>query len=207
MAVRTRANYKATKNSSFANNTTGDIGADDSRNLFEDTADSAVWWEDDVIDDDTMATASANTVPTSESVKAYVDSITGAALLQATVTISSAEILALNSTPKQLVAAPGSGKFIEVHKVWAYYNFATAAYATNTTLLVEYGSAQPILSLTPIIDQTSSRIYTSSSGGSSSINTLANVENISVRARVSSGNPTAGGGSVKINILYRIITF
>lgn len=40
MALRSAANFKATKNTRFASNTTGQIGADDSQDMFEDVADS-----------------------------------------------------------------------------------------------------------------------------------------------------------------------
>lgn len=78
MAQRSVANFKATKESRYGDNTAGEISASDSRNMFEDVADSFVNKTDDVIDDDTFATASPNTVPTSESVKAYVDANAGA---------------------------------------------------------------------------------------------------------------------------------
>lgn len=59
----------------FKDNTTGDIGADDMRSLGDDIADSFLNKTDDLIDDDTMATASPTKVSSSESTKAYVDSI------------------------------------------------------------------------------------------------------------------------------------
>lgn len=74
MALRTRSNFKATKNARYTANTSGDISSGDGADSLEDAADSMVMWEDDVIDDDTMATASDANVPTSESIKAYVDS-------------------------------------------------------------------------------------------------------------------------------------
>ena len=114
MAVRTRAAYKATKNARYAANTSGDISSGDSADMHEDIADSALFQED-LVDDDTFATASPTTVPSSESVKAYVTAQLGSVgLTSVTVPISSAEILALNTTPKVLIAAPGAGKFIQV---------------------------------------------------------------------------------------------
>lgn len=73
MAVRTRTAFKATKNSRYTANTTGDISSGDGADTFEDVADSMVMWEDDVLDEDDMASNSDTHVPTQQSVKAYVD--------------------------------------------------------------------------------------------------------------------------------------
>lgn len=57
---------------------------------------------------------------------------------KATVTLSSAQLLDLHNTPVQLVAAPGAGKWVVVHKVVPVYKYGTAAYATD-------GSQAPVL--------------------------------------------------------------
>lgn len=49
----------------------------------------------------------------------------------ATVTLSSAQILDLHNTPITLVAAPGAGKWINVHRASAYHDFGTTAYTTD----------------------------------------------------------------------------
>jgi hypothetical protein len=50
MAQRDKAGFKSTKDSRFADNTTGQIGADDMRNMFEDAADSFLFVTDEAID-------------------------------------------------------------------------------------------------------------------------------------------------------------
>lgn len=57
------------------------------------------------------------------------------------VTITSAELLALNTTPKVLVAAPGTGKAVVIEKVIATMDYNSAAYATNTDLEIRYDNA------------------------------------------------------------------
>lgn len=60
----------------FPDNTTSEISESDMRTFGENLADSFLNKSNDLIDDDTFATASATTVPSSESVKAYVDAQT-----------------------------------------------------------------------------------------------------------------------------------
>jgi len=58
----------------------------------------------------------------------------------AKVLLSSAEILQLNSSPKELVAAPGVGKALVAESVMLDYTFVSAAYATDTTLEIHNGT-------------------------------------------------------------------
>lgn len=60
---------------------------------------------------------------------------------KATVTLSSADILALHTTPITLVAAPGAGKWLNVHRVTGYYSHETTEYVfTGALMIVTFGS-------------------------------------------------------------------
>jgi hypothetical protein len=61
-------------------------------------------------------------------VEAAVISAFGNGLYSATVTLSSADLLALDSTPFEVVAAPGAGKYLSVHLVTGYYDYGTSVY-------------------------------------------------------------------------------
>jgi len=68
----------------------------------------------------------------------------------ATVTLSSANILDLHNTPITLVAAPGAGKWLLVHRVGSYFEYGTVAYAgVDPVVYIEYDgtttSTVPIL--------------------------------------------------------------
>ena len=69
--------------------------------------------------------------------------LTGDYLRKATVTLSSADILALHTTPVTLVAAPGSGKWLLAHTIAYVTTPVTTPYATNdsTTAQVGYAAA------------------------------------------------------------------
>ena len=127
----------------------------------------------------------------------------GTALRKKKVSISSAEILNMHTAAKELLAAPGSGKANEVISITIRYNYLTAAYATNTTLIVLY-STVVAASHTGILNQTSSKIKIASSGLNSLLDASA-VENQAVYLSVDSGNPTGGSGTLDVYITYRII--
>lgn len=78
MAQRTKADFKATKDSRFADNTTGQITEGDSRDMYEDVADSSMFIEDNFIDEDDFSSDSATKAPSQQSVKAYINSGAGA---------------------------------------------------------------------------------------------------------------------------------
>ena len=73
MAQRSKTSFKTTKTTLFADNTTGAISEGDCRNIFEDVADSAMFIDDNFIDEDSFASDSATKAPSQQSVKAYVD--------------------------------------------------------------------------------------------------------------------------------------
>ena len=55
-----------------------------------------------------------------------------------TTVLTSAQILALNTTPIELVAAPGAGFYNVVEKVIASVDYNSAAYATTTDIEIRY---------------------------------------------------------------------
>jgi len=114
------------------------------------------------------------------------------------VSLSSAEILALFTTPKQLVAAPGAGKVIIPERIVYNFIWNSIAYATNTTMLI--------------------RNPTGTDGAGFSISGVANkieVEQISgqtvvanekLEVFVQTGDPTAGDSTMTVSVYYKIHT-
>jgi len=63
-------------------------------------------------------------------------------LLTDTVTISNAEIITLRASPKQLVAAPGAGKFLELVSVVLILDYGSEVLTESAdNLVVEYGTS------------------------------------------------------------------
>jgi len=129
----------------------------------------------------------------------------------ATRTLTSAEILALGTTPITLIAAPGAGKAIVPSKVYCRLNFNTTAYATSTILIIKTNGAidnsfrhSNILTATiSIIDE-----FYSEFGGMSTTSSTKLIENQSLIIRTSSAsNPTTGNSTMDILVEYQILDF
>jgi hypothetical protein len=124
------------------------------------------------------------------------------------VELSSAEIKALNSSPKQLVAAPGAGKILIPTFAMVKYTYGTIPYATNTSGAIDYPSV-----FNGLIDLSN----TSYSGSANKMtyaamlkdpysDTLASAENKALTFWNPSADPTAGDGTLTVHLWYKEIT-
>lgn len=132
----------------------------------------------------------------------------GAVLSTAKISLTSAQLLALNTSPVEIIAAPGTGKYIAV--IQSVYNSLAGAtpyaYAdgSNGNGLF-YGGADGAGG-----DGTDNQVFANASsainvgtGGLGSA--LTNVENLPLLLTDPAGNMTAGDGTGSITVLYSII--
>lgn len=129
----------------------------------------------------------------------------------ATVSLSSADILALNTTPKELIPTPGVGKIIIVDE--AIYSFtAGTQYANGNDVKIRYsGTSVDCLTYggtNAMITSASSSIkQVGQASGTMSIaaNILTTGDNKAIDLTVSTAFIT-GTGTLKVFIKYRILT-
>lgn len=119
----------------------------------------------------------------------------------AEIDLSSAEILALNGTPKEIVAAPGAGKVIVPLATVENFTYNSIAYATNTDLAIKHSTLAGNGNAVGSVGGTASVIYFSQFGSS-----LQAVANDSLVALVQTGNPTAGNSTATLGVYYKIHT-
>jgi hypothetical protein len=118
----------------------------------------------------------------------------------AKLTIPSADVLQLNSTPQTIVAAQGAGTIIEVISASVKMVYNSAAYATNTDLqLMTSGGNINLARNTEILLSTSDKIR------SFAITEGDIIENTALVVTTRTGNPTAGDSDITVYVLYRII--
>lgn len=125
-------------------------------------------------------------------------------LYTAKTTLSAAQVLASFTTPIAIVAAPGANKAIVVHRVTAYLDYGSAAYATNTTMEVRYtnGSGTKVSAdIASLLAATADKIQ--SVGGIEAETTLT--ANAAVVIRTATGNPVTGDSPIYVSVDYSIV--
>lgn len=118
--------------------------------------------------------------------------------------LTSAEILALNTTPQTLVVAPGAGKATKVDWVMGTIDFLTAAYATNTTLEFRYtdgSGAKVATDMAALLNATADKTVTV--GGL--VTEVVVVENAPIVVNVATGDPVTGAGTVTLYAKYSVV--
>lgn len=130
-----------------------------------------------------------------------------------TVFVTSAQLLALNATPIQIVPAPGAGRFIQVEK-WMAYKPAGAAYggiAAGEDLVLKYTNGSGVQVASPIestgfLDQATAQTTWATTKGSADNLTPASalaVANAAVVAQLLVGEITTGDTGVFIKVWYQ----
>lgn len=123
-----------------------------------------------------------------------------------TISISSAEFLALNSSPKTLIPAPGSGKFIQIISISSSLDYNTTAYATNVSVFFRYGSGGPAINdASWNIAQTADEYFRFSLLSDETGTAISSFVNQPIVAEANTGDPTTGDGTGKVYIIYKVI--
>lgn len=121
------------------------------------------------------------------------------------ITLSPAQVLSSNTTPIEIIAAPGANKIALVTELVGIFVFNTTAYATNVTSLIVYPSGGSLTNDAINIDfeETEYRQYVI---GSSLLETFNPLKvNEPLNFLTITGNPTAGDSPIRLKGFYRII--
>lgn len=130
------------------------------------------------------------------------------------VAVSSGEVLALNATPKQIIAAPGSGLAIIVKRV-AIHKVAGTAYAgiaAGEDLVLKYtdgsgAQVSGVIECTGFMDQATAqtRVAHAPSSTGSTAGDYAPVANAAVVLHMLTGEITTGNSSIYVRVWYDVI--
>ena len=128
-------------------------------------------------------------------------------LYTADVILSTAELLALFTTPKSLVAAQGAGTIVEFVSALLAYDYNTTVYTVGTAgdLQVKYtdgsgAAASSTRACTGFIDQASDQLSLIEKVDG----TVVPVVNAALVLTCATANPTLGDSPINIRITYRI---
>jgi hypothetical protein len=117
--------------------------------------------------------------------------------------LTSVEVLALNTTPIEIVPAPGANKALVPFMVESFVNFNSAAYATNTDLLFEYGSAgTQIAILTGALAATADAV-----SNGPAVNLVDEALNQAIDVTEGGADPITGNSPVTVTVYYFERTF
>jgi len=118
-------------------------------------------------------------------------------------TITSAEVLSMNSTPINIISAPGSGKVIKILTGFVWVDYNTATYASGGQLELRFGSdimgTAAVGSITTATDLLSN-LYPIAAATTSSLNQALLLSNVTA-------DFTTGDSEVKIILYYTIDDF
>ncbi|MGB0367934.1 MAG: hypothetical protein ACPGD8_00930 [Flavobacteriales bacterium] len=117
--------------------------------------------------------------------------------------LSSAEILALGSTPKTVVPAPGSGKLLQVLNATVKYTYVTATYTGGTMLRVGTNISQDAY-ICQALDATVSTIRTFTTPIHTTAGYVGSAENTAIEIDTTSTAST-GDGTAKVWVRYQVI--
>jgi hypothetical protein len=128
-------------------------------------------------------------------------------VLTTKISLTSNEILNLNSTPIQLLPSPGSGRLYDVMGILCRMNYLTAAYATNLQLQIYYNGAGLVIgSNSNILNATLNKTGKMILSAIASAGATQYLTDTAIYCNVSAGNPTGGSGTLDIYLTYKIIT-
>ena len=149
-----------------------------------------------------------------------VNAMPGADATTVEVNISSAQILAMGSTPIELLPVAGAGNYYDIDKVRIEYNGGAAAYANITEQVIVIGSSNLYGTvgwlessfLTSTTDAAASfsragiEVYVAGLNSAVAIPLVEMNENI-IMTTYDSSNPTLGNGTMRAIITYTVRTF
>lgn len=190
MAVKTKAQILSEIASLLADNTTGDISANDVRTVVNDITDS---YEDLIIAGTTSqywrGDKTWQTLP----------------IYEATGTLTSAQINALDTTPITLLGVAGANKYYVIENTSFHYKAGGTGFTTTAPLRIGYNTASAVI-LEPLTDTilngTTSKVYNAYPIDSDFGTAVINDSII-----LTSGDPISGGnGTINYSIKYRIVT-
>ena len=133
-------------------------------------------------------------------------------------TISSAEILALNATPKELIAAPGAGKLIVIDEVELFLDYGAAQYAADAgeDFTIQYATSDTaivsvdndsegfLLAAASANRLVKPSLY--SGDGSAALFDPDDGDNEAIEAQILVGEWATGDSDIKYSIKYHVVT-
>lgn len=148
-------------------------------------------------------TGSTTKLPTVAATEAAI--LSGRTVITVKKTLTSAEILALFTTPITVIPAAGAGTVIMPLRIMTRLNYNTTTYTTNTNLILGLSTIFQV-TLTGAIGVSSTTLSTYTPATAAGSTTPANSTNVPITISAQTGNPLAGDSTLDLYISYTVIT-
>lgn len=127
-----------------------------------------------------------------------------------TLVIPSAQVLQLNTTPIQLVPAPGAGLVVVPYMLVASMVYNSTTYSTNASgASLAYGvsgaGTAPGLTLTQVFLQSSSTNFSIVNASTTAYSPQASDVNQPLTLIAASSNPTTGNSDLYVRVYFKVI--
>lgn len=148
---------------------------------------------------------------TTNSMNTYSNGSVGFSAQSETVTLTSAQLLALRATPITLIAAPGAGQMILLQQASMEYVFNATPYTVpggaNLRLLINGVTVGTDIAATGLLDQGANTIgYARAANQTTGIATATLANQPLTIANSGGAEFTLGDGTLVVNVLYNIIS-
>jgi hypothetical protein len=132
-------------------------------------------------------------------------------VFKSVVTLSSAQVLAMYTTPVLVAPAPGAHKVVFVHDAFVEYAYGGTPYANGSGFGFQYGSAGSDAGLTFFSSNIAPNGSASDFAGDPAVplttfTPLTDYVNQGVYASTTINNFTAGNGTFRVTVFYSILT-
>jgi 3-oxoacyl-ACP reductase-like protein len=138
--------------------------------------------------------------------KDYVPRVIPGVVQRARVSLTSAQILALNATPVSLIPAPGAGKYISVDEIIGKVNSTGQTQYTGANAIEFRYTNGSGVKVTGDLAAAWLNSATTRVDKAVGVAVTTAVANAAVVVVVPTADPGAGTGTVDLDILYRVVT-
>lgn len=122
------------------------------------------------------------------------------------ITLASADILALNTTPVTLISAKGAGKTIIVDEIFLKNTYGTATYTGGNALEFRYTDASGAKVSADIASTFINLVATGYASVKGVVTALTPVANAPIVVRVPTADPAVGDGVITGFVRYHVVT-
>lgn len=155
-----------------------------------------------VVSDYLILTDKSDNLITKTATLGDVQTLFGIDTLVTKVTVNSASLLTLATTPAILIPAPGAGKVLDVISIMSYLDAGSVAYDFAPALPVTIGTESIASVSNANVNSATDVVFKPEVPQSNEV--IA--QNTGLTLTAAGTNPTQGSGTLYLNIFYRVLT-